>query len=57
MSKRKQQNKNKQLKEKQMQIVIAYYKRNLNVMLERELGVKPSWWQKFLLKLVQKGIK
>lgn len=57
MSKRKQQNKNKQLKEKQMQIVIAYYKRNLSVMLERELGIKPSWWQNFLLKLVQKGIK
>ena len=53
----KQQNKNKHFNDKQVQLVIAYYKRNLDVMLERELGVKPSWWQKFLLKLVQKGIK
>lgn len=53
----KQQNKNKHFNDKQVQLVIAYYKRNLDVMLERELDVKPSWWQKFLLKLVQKGIK
>ena len=53
----KQQNKNKHFNDKQVQLVIAYYKRNLDVMLERELGFKPSWWQKFLLKLVQKGIK
>lgn len=53
----KQQNKNKHFNDKQVQLVIAYYKRNLDVMLERELGVKTSWLQKFLLKLVQKGIK
>lgn len=53
----KQQNKNKHFNDKQVQLVIAYYKRNLDVILERELGIKTSWWQKFLLKLVQKGIK
>lgn len=53
----KQQNKNKHFNDKQVQLVIAYYKRNLDVMLERELGIKTSWWQKFLLKLVQKGTK
>ena len=53
----KQQNKNEHFNDNQVQLVIAYYKRNLSVMLERELGIKPSWWQKFLLKLVQKGIK
>ena len=53
----KQQNKNKHFNDKQVQLVIAYYKRNLDVMLGRELGVRPSWWQKFLLKLVQKGMK
>lgn len=53
----KQQNKNKHFNDKQVQLVIAYYKRNLDVMLERELGIKTSWWQKFLLNLVQVGIK
>ena len=53
----KQQNKNKHFFDKQVQLVIAYYKRNLDVMLERELGIKTSWWQKFLLNLVQVGIK
>ena len=53
----KQQNKNKHFNDKQAQLVIAYYKRNLDVMLERELGIKTSWWQKFLLNLVQVGIK
>lgn len=53
----KQQNENEHFNDKQVQLVIAYYKRNLDVMLERELGIKTSWWQKFLLKLVQKGIK
>lgn len=53
----KQQNKNKHFNDMQVQLVIAYYKRNLDVMLERELGIKTSWWQKFLLNLVQVGIK
>lgn len=57
MSKRKQQNENEHFNDKQVQLVIAYYKRNLDVMLERELGVKTSWWQKFLLNIVQVGIK
>ena len=57
MSKRKQQNENEHFNDKQVQLVIAYYKRNLDVMLERELGIKTSWWQKFLLNLVQVGIK
>ena len=39
----KQQNKNKHFNDKQVQLVIAYYKRNLDVMLERELGIKTSW--------------
>lgn len=53
----KQQNKNKHFNDKQAQFIIAYYKRNLDVMLEKELGIKTSWWQKFLLILVQMGIK
>lgn len=62
MSKRKKHNNNKQQaqiskKEAQMAVVRAFYSRNIDVMLERELGIKTSWWQKFLLKLVQKGIK
>lgn len=62
MSKRKKHNNNKQQaqiskKEAQMAVVRAFYIRNLDVMLERELGIKTSWWQKFLIKLVQKGIK
>ena len=62
MSKRKKHNNNKQQaqiskKEAQMAVVRAFYSRNIDVMLERELGIKTSWWQKFLIKLVQKGIK
>ena len=62
MSKRKKHNNNKQQaqiskKEAQMAVVRAFYIRNIDVMLERELGIKTSWWQKFLLKLIQKGIK
>lgn len=57
-SKKKENNTGKQ-KERQRQeaMVIAYYKRNLPLMIERELDVKLSKWQTFLLKLVQKGIK
>ena len=62
MSKCKKHNNNKQQaqmskKEAQMAVVKAFYIRNIDVMLERELGIKTSWWQKFLLKLIQKGIK
>ena len=62
MSKRKKHNNNKQQaqiskKEAQMAVVRAFYIRNIDVMLERELEVELTKWQKFLLKLVQKGIK
>lgn len=61
MSKRKKHNNKQQAqiskKEAQMAVVRAFYIRNIDVMLERELGIKTSWWQKFLIKLVQKGIK
>jgi hypothetical protein len=35
---------------RQEQITIGYYKRHLDVMIERELGVTLTKWQKFLLK-------
>lgn len=38
------------IKEKQRQMIIAYYKRNPDVFVERELGVKLTKWQKFILK-------
>lgn len=37
-------------KEKQRQMIIAYYRRNPDVFLERELGIKLTNWQKFFLK-------
>lgn len=37
-------------KEKQRQMIIAYYKRNLDVFMEWELEVKLTWWQRFILK-------
>ena len=47
MSKQKKHNVKKQ---KQMEILIAFYKRNPDVLIERELGVKLTKWQKFILK-------
>ena len=38
------------IKEKQRQMIIAYYKRNLDIFMERELEVKLTWWQRFILK-------
>lgn len=37
-------------KEKQRQMIIAYYKRNPDIFMERELEVKLTWWQRFILK-------
>ena len=37
-------------KERGMKILIEFYKRNLDVFIERELGVKLTKWQKFILK-------
>lgn len=54
MAKKKTHNKDKQ---RQVAMVKAYYKRNLATMLERELDVKCNWWQKKLLRLVQRGFK
>lgn len=56
-NKRKKQNANKQPNRREVEIGIAkaYYLRNLNLMIERELDVKVKPWQKFLLKIVQKG--
>lgn len=31
-------------------MIIAYYKRNLDIFMERELEVKLTWWQRFILK-------
>ena len=58
MSKRKKQNVNKQIskKEAQQMVLVAFYKRNLDMFIERELEVELSWWQKKLLRIVQKGI-
>ena len=57
MSKRKKHNATKQKenakqieKQRQMAILIGFYKRNLDVFIERELGVKLTKWQKFVLK-------
>ena len=57
MSKRKKHNATKQKenakqieKQRQMAILVAFYKRNLDVFIERELGVKLTKWQKFVLK-------
>ena len=37
-------------KEKQRQMIIAYYKLNLDVFMERELEVKLTKWQRFILR-------
>ena len=37
-------------KEKQRQMIIAYYKRNLDLFIEENLEVKLTKWQKFILR-------
>lgn len=58
MGKRKNKiNKNIQ-KELRKQYVIAYYKRNPDIFVERELEVQLYWWQKKLLKFIfRRGFK
>ena len=56
MSKNKTKNKSKKIQKNKVtqqvkkEMVIAFYKRNLDVFVERELGVKLNWWQRFILK-------
>jgi hypothetical protein len=56
-SRGKLKKRNKAYEERMEQITIGYYKRHLDIMIERELGITLTKWQKFLLKRVQKGIK
>lgn len=60
MSKRKQsRNKKKEEKELKFQtdMLISYYKKDLVLFVERELGIKLTRWQKFLISIVQKGVR
>lgn len=60
MKKKKYATKKKRTeKELQMQadMLIAFYKKDLVLFAERELGIKLTKWQKFLMKLVQKGVR
>lgn len=50
MSKKKRYKKHNVDKQKELEIVIAFYKRNLDVFVERELNIKLTWWQRFILK-------
>lgn len=50
MSKKKRYKKHNVNKQKQIKIITAYYKRNLDIFVERELNVKLTWWQRFILK-------
>lgn len=53
MSKKKKHKQHKQhnvSKQKQLQIIKAFYKRNLDIFVERELNVKLTKWQRFILK-------
>lgn len=60
MSKRKQ-SRNKKKKEKELKfqtdMLISYYKKDLVLFVERELGIKLTRWQKFLISIVQKGVR
>lgn len=47
MSKQKKHNVKKQ---RQLEILVAYYKRNPDIFIERELGVKLTKWQRFILR-------
>ena len=58
MSKRKKNKSNDKIKELQRQYIIAYYKRNPDVFVERELEVKLHKWQKLWLKFIfRRGFK
>ena len=52
-------NKKRTEKELQMQsdMLIAFYKKDLVLFVERELGIKLTKWQKFFMRLVQKGVR
>lgn len=41
----------------QSDMLIAFYKKNLVLFVERELGIKLTKWQKYLVKLIQKGVR
>lgn len=41
----------------QTDMLVAYYKKNLVLFVERELGIKLTNWQKFLMKFIQKGVR
>ena len=41
----------------QSDMLIAFYKKNLVLFIERELGIKLTKWQKYLVKLIQKGVR
>lgn len=51
--------KKREEKELKMQtdMLIAFYKNNLDIFAERELGIKLTWFQRKMLKMVQKGIR
>ena len=52
-------NKKRTEKELQMQsdMLIAFYKKDLVLFVERELGITLTKWQKFFMRLVQKGVR
>ena len=41
----------------QSDMLIAFYKKDLVLFVERELGIKLTKWQKFFMRLVQKGVR
>ena len=51
--------KKREEKELKMQtdMLIAFYKNNLDIFVERELGIKLTWFQRKMLKMMQKGIR
>lgn len=53
-SRGKQKRTKNNMQQRQEAILIAYYKNNPVEFFERELGVKLTKWQKFLLKMVKK---
>ena len=59
MGKRKSKIAKENIKKEMMkQYVIAYYKRNPDIFVERELEVKLHWWQKKLLRFIfKRGFK
>ena len=41
----------------QSDMLIAFYKKDLVLFVERELGITLTKWQKFFMRLVQKGVR